>query len=130
MDSRIDPPSSMTRLTLADIAKQCETGEVWVVGDPPVACVFFKELDGCLYLGKLAVDDTARGQGLARRMVDLAVERAAARGLPEVELQARVELVENHAAFTKMGFRKTGETAHAGYDRPTSITMRKPVTHP
>ncbi|TIN50217.1 MAG: GNAT family N-acetyltransferase, partial [Mesorhizobium sp.] len=24
-----------------------------------------------------------------------------------------------------LGFRETGRTAHAGYDRPTSITMRK-----
>jgi len=26
-----------------------------------------------------------------------------------------------------MGFVKTGETAHEGFDRPTSITMRAPV---
>ena len=33
------------------------------------------------------------------------------------------ELIENHATFAALGFRKTGETAHAGYSRPTSITM-------
>jgi hypothetical protein len=43
-------------------------------------------------------------------------------------LQTRVELVENHAAFSRMGFAKTGESAHPGYDRPTSITMRRAVS--
>jgi len=38
-----------------------------------------------------------------------------------------VELVENHAAFAKMGFVRTGESAHPGYDRPTSITLRRAV---
>ncbi|WP_158967979.1 GNAT family N-acetyltransferase [Chachezhania sediminis] len=128
MDARINPPSSMVRLTAADVARQCETGEVWIMGTPPVACVFLTLKPDCLYLGKLAVDASARGQGLARVLVDLAEERARDLGLPEVELQVRVELIENHAAFGKMGFVKVGETAHEGYDRPTSITMRKAVT--
>lgn len=127
MDGRIDPPSSMVRLTLADIAEQCATGEVWVIGSPPVACVVLTGKPGRLYLGKLAVDAQARGQGLARRMVELAEDRARAKGYAELELQVRVELVENQATFAKLGFRKVGETAHEGYDRPTSITMRKAV---
>jgi hypothetical protein len=42
-----------------------------------------------------------------------------------LELQTRVELEENHAAFRAMGFAEAGRTAHPGYDRPTSITFRK-----
>jgi hypothetical protein len=53
--------------------------------------------------------------------------RARALGFPTLELQSRVELVENHAAFTAMGFTQTEATAHAGYGRPTSLTFRKPV---
>jgi len=127
MEGRIDPPSSANRLTAASIAEQCETSEVWAIGAPPHACVFLTDKPGRLYVGKLAVDGAMRGQGLARRLMDLAEDRARAKGLKELEIQVRIELVENHAAFARTGFAKTGETAHEGYDRPTSITMRKLV---
>lgn len=102
MDGRIDPPSSMHRLTPETLERHCETGEVWALGTPPAACVVLTPWPGCLYLVKLAVD------------------RA-------LELQVRVELTGNQAAFARMGFVRTGETAHAGYDRPTSITMRRAI---
>lgn len=125
MEGRIDPPSSMHRLTVETVDQLCRDGEVWTIGTPPVACVFLTPKSGCLYLGKLAVDAAWRGQGLAARLVDLAMDRARARGLDAVELQVRVELTENHQAFARMGFVKTDETAHPGYDRPTSITMQR-----
>jgi GNAT superfamily N-acetyltransferase len=78
-----------------------------------------------LYLGRLAVAAAHRGSGLARALVAAAEAEARARGLGTLELQIRIELTENHAAFARLGFAKTGETAHDGYDRPTSITMRK-----
>lgn len=127
MEGRIDPPSSMHRLTAETIAQHCRDGEVWIISTPPVACVFLTPKADCLYLGKLAVDAAWRGQGLAALLVDHAMDRARALGLNAVELQVRVELVENHRAFAKMGFVKTGETAHPGYDRPTSITMQRAV---
>jgi ribosomal protein S18 acetylase RimI-like enzyme len=127
MDGRIDPPSSMHRLTLADLSESARTGEVWSLGDPAAACVVLTPQPKCLYLGKLAVAVSARRQGLAARLVEIAAERARARGLAWVELQTRVELTENRATFARLGFVKTGETAHEGYDRPTSITMRRNV---
>jgi GNAT superfamily N-acetyltransferase len=129
MDGRIDPPSSMHRLTAAEIAVQAETGEVWVIEDlgVPVACVFLTVKPGCLYLGKLAVAQPWRGHGLARRLVEVAGARARAMGLPVLELQARVELAENHAAFRALGFTQTAATAHDGYDRPTALTFCKPI---
>lgn len=129
MAGRIDPPSSAHRLTVADMAAQAGVGAVWVVEDAggPVACLFAKVKGEALYLGKLAVAGSFRGQGLARRLIDTAEAESRARGLAWLELETRIELTENHAAFARMGFTKTGETAHAGYDRPTSITMRRPV---
>lgn len=125
MDGRIDPPSSMHRLTEKAVADHAARHEIWAIGTPPLAVVFLTAKPGRLYLGKLAVDAGWRGQGLARRLVAQAEARARALGLPVVELETRVELVENHAAFSKLGFVQTGETAHPGYDRPTSITMHK-----
>ena len=126
MDGRIDPPSSMHRLTLADLADpRCE---VRAIGSPPLACAVLTPRPETLYLGKLAVADAARGRGLARVLVEDAMQRAKALALPSVTLQVRIELSENHAAFARMGFVETGRTAHPGFDRPTSVTYFRPVT--
>jgi ribosomal protein S18 acetylase RimI-like enzyme len=127
MDDRIDPPSSMHALTPETIADQARTGEVWAIGTPPVACVFLAPKPAALYIGKLAVAASHRGQGLARQLIGLADTRARALRLPALELQTRVELTENHATFRALGFTETGRTAHSGFDRSTSITFRRPV---
>jgi GNAT superfamily N-acetyltransferase len=127
MEGRIDPPSSMHRLTEAAIDRQAREAEVWTIGTPPVACVFLTPRADCLYLGKLAVDAPWRGRGLAARLIDHAADRARAMGRDTLEIQVRVELVENRRTFAKMGFVRTGETAHEGYARPTSVTMRRAV---
>ena len=126
MEGRIDPPSSLHRLTPEAIALQAGTGEVWV--EPPLrACMFLTPKDGRLYLGKLAVDPALQGQGSGRRLVALAEQRARDLGYEVLELETRVELVENHAIFRRLGFVETGRKAHPGFDRPTSITFQKRV---
>lgn len=127
MEGRIDPPSSLHRLTPQGIARQAEEGEVWVIGTPPVACIFLTSQADALYLHKLAVDPGAQRQGHARRLMVLAETRARALGLPALELSTRVELVENHATFRALGFQQVAETRHDGYDRTTSLTFRKVV---
>lgn len=128
MEGRIDPPSSLHALTVADLVKHIERGEVWAVGSPPVACMFLTEKTDCLYLGKLAVHESQRGKGLARKLVSLAEDRARNLGKPYLELQTRIELVENHTAFAKLGFTRTATGTHPGFDRVTECTMRKRVT--
>ncbi|MDR7123407.1 GNAT family N-acetyltransferase [Pseudotabrizicola sp. 4114] len=127
MEGRIDPPSSMHALTAEAIAGQARRGEVWVTGTPPVACMILTPKPQALYLGKLAVAGTHRGKGLARTLVEVAATRARALGLPVLELQTRVELVGNHAAFRAMGFAEVGRSAHPGYDRATSLTFQRAV---
>lgn len=130
MEGRIDPPSSLRDLTPEVLSAQAQAGEIWIIDGADMgiaACMVLTLKPGALYLGKLAVAGAYRGQGLARRLVDLAEGRARARGLPALELQTRVELVENQAAFLAMGFVEVRRTAHAGYDRPTSITYRRAV---
>lgn len=127
MDGRIGPPSSMHRLTVDAIARQAGEAEVWVLEElgAPVACVFLTPKPERLYIGKLAVDDAFRRQGLARQLIGHAEARARALGLGLLELESRVELTENHRAFIAMGFEKSGETAHPGYDRTTGYTFRR-----
>lgn len=130
MDGIIDPPSSAKRLTVANLRQKAEREHALVLfdGEAPVACIFCDPREDCLYVGKLAVSDTWRGKGLGRRLVGEAEALARKLGYNEMELQSRVELTANHRFFKALGFAKTGETAHTGYDRATSITMRKKVT--
>lgn len=127
MAGRIDPPSSARDLTAEGLRQQAATSEIWVLDDAgaPIACMILTARPEWLYLGKLAVAADHRGAGLGRQLVDHACLRAMALGLRGVELQTRVELTENHAAFAAMGFDRIAETAHPGYDRPTSLTFRR-----
>ena len=126
MEGRIDPPSSLARMTVESLARDAAEHELWVIPGP-LACVILTPEPDYLYVGKLAVADAARGQGLAWQLMQLAMVRAKVLGLPKLQLQTRIELVENQRLFTRMGFAEVARTAHAGYDRPTSITYELPV---
>lgn len=67
----------------------------------------------------------AEAQG--RALMDLAEKRAAALGLGWLELESRVELVEVHAVFKRLGFTEVARTTRKGFKRPTSILFRKVV---
>ncbi|WP_371928353.1 GNAT family N-acetyltransferase [Oceanicola sp. 502str15] len=129
MEGRIDPPSSLAALTPEGLAAKAEREVLMLVryGARVVACGFAAPRRPVLYLGKLAVTEALRGRGLMRQVVALAEEMAREGGFEALELQSRVELAENHAAFAALGFAETARTAHEGYDRPTSVTFRKPV---
>lgn len=127
LDTRIDPPSSIHKLTLETLTEAATRSEIWVIGETPQACIILTRRPASLYLSKLAVAKAARGQGLARRLVQHALERAREMGMPSVTLQTRVELTENQAAFARLGFEEMCRTAHPGYDRPTSITFERKV---
>lgn len=123
MEGRIDPPSSLDDMTAQDLA--AHPGEIWVIGRPPRACMLLTPKPHALYLGKLSVDPLWQRKGYAHILINLAESRAKAMGLPALELQSRIELVENHAIFFALGFEQTGATTHPGYSSPTSLTFTK-----
>lgn len=127
MDGIIDPPSSahlLTADTLAEKAKR-ETGFLAIENGRVVGCVFALERAQDFYVGKLAVEPRLQAQGIGARLMRAVEDLARERGKDAIELQTRIELTTNHAAFARLGFRETERTAHEGYDKPTSITMRK-----
>jgi GNAT superfamily N-acetyltransferase len=130
MEGRIDPPSSLNRLDASGLAEKARAERCFLAhaGDRLAGCVFCDARPDCLYIGKLAVEPALQGQRIGRALMARAEAEARALGLPALELQTRIELVENHAAFAALGFVRTGATAHPGYDRPTSVTMRKVLT--
>ena len=131
MDGRIDPPSSLHKLDKTGLAAISKDAEIWVIhrGCEPVATITLTPKQDHLYLGKLAVSPDHHGRGIARKLVDHSEARAIALGFDKIHLQTRIELVENHLAFARMGFEKISEDAHPGYDRVTEITMRRHVVH-
>jgi GNAT superfamily N-acetyltransferase len=126
MAGRIDPPSSIGVLTVADLAS--DACEVWAIGHPPIACMVLSPRVDVLYFGKLAVAGAHRGKGLASALVDHAETRAQDLGLGWLECQTRIELTANQRTFEAMGFVEVERTTHDGYTRPTSVTYRRPVT--
>lgn len=128
MEDRIDPPSSMHKLT-ENLLKQKAKDEVLLLAQEEgqlVGCAFVREQEDSLYIGKLAVDTSVQGRGIGHQIINACIRLANEAGKPDIELETRVELLENHAFFSLMGFQKIAENAHAGYDRPTSFTMRRP----
>jgi len=130
MEPRIDPPSSLAGLGVEDLRVKAMQEDLFVIRRDGVliGCLFGVARKGCYYLGKLAVAASQRGRGHAHALIDAAEIRARALHMPALELQSRVELTENHAAFERMGFVRCAATAHPGYDRATSLTFRRPLS--
>ncbi|RWP55791.1 GNAT family N-acetyltransferase [Mesorhizobium sp.] len=127
MDGVIDPPSSAHRLTVENLRDKARRETVFAAlkDGRIIGCVFALERTDDFYVGKLAVDPGFQGQGVGGRLMLAVEDLACKRRRSAIELQTRIELTGNHAAFARLGFRETDRTAHEGYSRATSITMRK-----
>ncbi|MGN6775588.1 GNAT family N-acetyltransferase [Rhizobium sp.] len=129
MNGRINPPSSALALTSETLKAKAlrEIAYVALDGEQLVGCIFCRPEAESLYVGKLAVLPAAQGKGIGKRLLGLAETTARELGLKALRLETRIELVDNHATFATWGFRKTAENRHAGFDRTTSIEMRKAI---
>ncbi|MBX3569296.1 MAG: GNAT family N-acetyltransferase [Rhizobiaceae bacterium] len=127
MDGIIDPPSSAHHLTVETLIAKASSETVFLghMDGAMAGCAFVADRPGRLYVGKLAVEPASQGRGVGSRLLDAIEALARRRGVSVLELQTRVELTDNHRTFARWGFLETGRTAHPGYDRPTSITLRK-----
>ncbi|SCB46778.1 Acetyltransferase (GNAT) family protein [Rhizobium lusitanum] len=127
MNGRIDPPSSALALTPQSLREKARNEIAYVAldGDKIAGCVFCRVEPDSLYIGKLAVLPTAQRKGICKRLLTYAEADARERGLAVLRLETRIELTENHATFAALGFAKTAENRHPGFDRTTSIEMQK-----
>ncbi len=127
---KLVPESGAFRETAEGIAAELARGASAIVAERSGAmqgCVLMEEMEGDLYFGRLSVLPSARGQGLARRLIEAVEAEARRRGLGGVRLGVRIVLTENQRLFASLGYRETSREAHPGFDRPTSINMRKPL---
>ncbi len=123
----VDPPPSAVRETTETVAAHilAHGGAGWDGATDLVGVLLWSERPGALYIGRLAVANDARHQGIARKLLEFAEIEARRRSLPRLRLGVRVELTSNHRLFAACGFIEVGRSAHDGYDRPTSIDMEK-----
>ena len=129
MDGRIDPPSSLHKLDVDAMHEKArdETLLTAMDGEKLVGCLFVARNADTLYLGKLAVDESARGNGVARQLIDVANLIGKQWSCKNMELEVRVELTENQSFFTHLGFEKVGESSHEGYAQPTSYRYQRSI---
>lgn len=127
MDGRIDPPSSLHRIDLQALVEKVSRETVFIAMDNQcvVGCVFASRQPDCLYLGKLAVAQSHRRQGVARRLIEQVEQCARESEVSCVDLETRVELVENQRLFEYLGYNRQAENSHPGYSRTTSYRYRK-----
>lgn len=127
---KLVPESGAFRETAEGIAAELGRGTSAIVAErngEMLGCVLVEEMEGDLYFGRLSVLPSARGLGLARRLIDAVEAEALRRGLGGVRLGVRIVLTGNQRLFTALGYRETSREAHPGFDQPTSINMRKPL---
>lgn len=124
---RIDPPSSLNEMTEDDLRAKARREQLLVADEHGqlVGSAYADVRSTCVYVGKVAVTSKARGRGVARKLLAAAESIARIADRQVLELQTRVELIENHNTSSARGFEKVAATAHPGYSRPTSITMQR-----
>ena len=125
---RLEPESGAFRESAEAIAEELARDSGAIVAErngQMLGCVMVKLLEDDLYFGRLSVLPTARGQGIAKRLVEAVEDEARRRELAGVRLGVRVVLAENQRLFTSLGYVEFSREAHEGFDYPTSINMRK-----
>ena len=129
MEGRIDPPSSLNTMTPHTLSEKAELEHLLLAhaSTKLIGCGFGMAWDDTLYLSKLAVAPEFQRHGLMRRILDKFAAYAMSAGIPTLTLETRVELTENHRVFESLGFTRSNETAHPGYDRPTAYTYCKQI---
>jgi predicted N-acetyltransferase YhbS len=125
---KLEPESGAFRETAEAIAAELARESGAIVAERNgrmIACVMVKLIEDDLYFGRLSVVPEARGEGIARRLVEAVEDEARRRELAGVQLGVRIVLVENQKLFSSMGYVEISREAHEGFDHPTSINMRK-----
>ncbi len=80
------------------------------------AIVLISLQDGVL-LDNVAVHPTFQGQGLGKRLMQLAENEAKGRGYSEIQLYTHEKMTENIAMYTNMGYVEVSRRVVNGYDR-------------
>ena len=126
-DGRLTPPSGAHDETIDTLAAKLRSGEgalAWQ-GNNAAGSVLFEPRDQSLYLGRLAVPPAYRRRGIGALLVAYVEQQAIARGLKQITLGVRLQLPENTAFYTKLGYDVISYGSHPGFTEPTYMNMAK-----
>jgi ribosomal protein S18 acetylase RimI-like enzyme len=122
-----NPPSSALKETPATVTRELEQGGGAVVerGGAMVGAVLWREEEGSLYVGRLAVHPSQRRRGIARLLMAEAEREARRRGLTRMHLGVRLPLADNRRFFRSCGFEDVEFLSHEGFSEPTWVRMER-----
>jgi GNAT superfamily N-acetyltransferase len=125
----LDPPTGSAHESVESVRAELARGEAAVgwVGPRPVACMRLATEGDHLHVRRLAIEPELQGRGIGRAMMAWAEAAARQRGLTAVTVGVRLALTGNRAFFARLGYEPVAEHAHAGYDHPTWVEMRRSV---
>jgi GNAT superfamily N-acetyltransferase len=125
----LDPPSGAAHESVGSVRDELARDEAAVgwIGSQPVACMRLVAEGDQLHVRRLAIVPELQGRGLGRAMMAWAEAAARRRGLAAVRVGVRLALTGNRAFFARLGYEPVAEHAHAGYDHPTSVELRKRI---
>jgi ribosomal protein S18 acetylase RimI-like enzyme len=116
------PPAPM----LADYAALIAQSEVYILAASAeiAGLLVIEARDQALLIENVAVDPAVQGQGLGRRLMAFAEERAHEYGVYELRLYTNEVMVENLGFYQRLGFEEIERRMDEGYHR---VFLRKPL---
>jgi len=107
------PPDALSE-TMAGIEYDFAQGVVLIawIGEEPVGTVRYRLEPDYLYLGRLAVIPTRRGQGIGQALVAHVEKLAPGLGRRRIRLSSRRSMPWNIAFYTSIGYEVAAEEPH------------------
>ncbi len=122
------PPGPM----LADYADVVSRGQTWVAQDDDgglLGVLVLERAEDHLLLNNVAVRPGVQRRGVGRLLLQLAEERAAALGLPEIRLYTNEAMSENLNYYPRHGYLETHRTTENGYRRVFFTKVLRSAKH-
>ncbi len=91
----------------ADYERLVADGLVWVTGDPVTGLIVLVDEPGVLLVENVAVHPDRHGQGVGRRLMAFAEERARTAGKTKVRLYTNRKMASNIALYERLGYVRT-----------------------
>ncbi len=123
LDAVVADFGSHTFLKAVDGGDGGALGDGAIGGGAIVGSVKFRELDGCVWVGKLIVDIACRGRGLGRRL--LAEVEALNPGAARFQLFTAASSDHNIRLYESVGYRVVREFRDPAQDGFTMVEMIK-----
>jgi ribosomal protein S18 acetylase RimI-like enzyme len=127
----LDPPSGAVRETVERVRDDLAAGggAIAELDGRVVGCLRWQIGEGGdLHVRRLAVTPELQRRGIGRALMTWAEEEAKRRGCGGVFVGARLEVPRNVAFYRALGYEAVRERSHDGYERPTWLELRKPVS--